>query len=315
MVRIAIAGGTGGLGRTLLDELAQNSDHIVFVLSRKPGLPFDSPANVRCLVTKYENVDDLKELLKNNEIHTVISTMNPPLPEVHAAQDNLIRAAAQSGTVKRFIPSEWAVDYFTDDERLPLSWKVPKRQSIAELKKHPELEYTMVYNGYFLDYYGMPHCESYMLREAPFIDIAARKAGIPGSGNEKVTFTYTKDVAKFVRKLVESESKWPARSVIAGDVFTFNEVLEVAERVRGERFDVAYDSLDDLRKGKITEIPSYLPLYDAFSKEFMLEMMAGFGVAMATGVFAFEGDLLNETYPEIHTTKMRDFIKDHWHGR
>ena len=35
MVRIAVAGGTGGLGRTVVDELAQGNEHVVFVLSRK----------------------------------------------------------------------------------------------------------------------------------------------------------------------------------------------------------------------------------------------------------------------------------------
>lgn len=35
MVRIAVAGGTGGLGRTLVDELCQGDEHSVFVLSRK----------------------------------------------------------------------------------------------------------------------------------------------------------------------------------------------------------------------------------------------------------------------------------------
>lgn len=37
MVRIALAGGTGGIGRTLLDELAKGDEHVVFVLSRKVG--------------------------------------------------------------------------------------------------------------------------------------------------------------------------------------------------------------------------------------------------------------------------------------
>lgn len=38
MVRIAIAGGTGGVGRTLVDELAKGGEHVVFVLSRKVSL-------------------------------------------------------------------------------------------------------------------------------------------------------------------------------------------------------------------------------------------------------------------------------------
>ena len=35
MVNIAIAGGTGGLGRTLVENLMQGDEHEVFVLSRK----------------------------------------------------------------------------------------------------------------------------------------------------------------------------------------------------------------------------------------------------------------------------------------
>ena len=35
MVRIALAGGTGGLGHTILDELCQGSEHTLFVFSRK----------------------------------------------------------------------------------------------------------------------------------------------------------------------------------------------------------------------------------------------------------------------------------------
>lgn len=122
----------------------------------------------------------------------------------------------------------------TGNRHLPLPWKALKHQSIDELTKHPNLEYTLVYNGYFLDYYGMPHCQSYMLPEAPYIDITACKAAIPGSGDDEVTFTYTKDVAKFVRKLIESKDQWPTCSRIAGDVITFNQLVEVAEKVRGE---------------------------------------------------------------------------------
>ena len=79
-------------------------------------LPFQASNNVHCLSTSYDDVDSLANILKSNEIHTVISTVNPPTPEVHDAQENLIRAAAQSESVKRFIPSEWGMDYTADDE-------------------------------------------------------------------------------------------------------------------------------------------------------------------------------------------------------
>ncbi|KAL9003651.1 MAG: hypothetical protein Q9188_003495 [Gyalolechia gomerana] len=307
MVRVAIAGGTGGIGRTLLDELARGDEHTVFVLSRKSTLPFDAPANVHCLSISYDNVDDLISLLRNNEIHTVISTLNPPTTEVQAAQDNLIRAAAQAHTVKRFMPSECAIEELTFSQTTSMLSRCQtfKRQSITVLEQHLNLEYTMVYNGYFLDHYGMPH----------YVDIAACKAAIPGSGNDKVAFTLTRDVAKFVRNMVESDEKWPVRILIAGDTVSLNELLEVAEQARGTKFNIVHNSLEDLRAGRISEMPSYLPLYETYPKEFLLEMMAGIGVAMITGLFDFKGDLLNEKYPDIKTTKMRDFIETHWAGK
>ena len=83
----------------------------------------------------------------------------------------------------------------------------------------------------------------------------------------------------------------------------------------GTKFDVVHDSLEDLRAGKVTEIPAYVPLYKVFPKEMLLEMMAAFGVAMITGVFSFEGELLSRKYSEIQPVKVRDFIKEHWQGK
>ncbi|KAL8715719.1 MAG: hypothetical protein Q9220_000386 [cf. Caloplaca sp. 1 TL-2023] len=154
-----------------------------------------------------------------------------------------------------------------------------------------------------------------MLPEVPHIDVAACKAAIPGSGDEKITLSYTKDVAKFVRRLVEFDDKWPAQSLVVGDVVTLNEVLRIAEEVRGTKFDVVHDSLENLRAGRISEIPAYLSLYKSIPKEFLLDMMAGLGVAMVTGIFHLKGDLLNDKYPDIHSTKTRDFITTHWSGR
>ena len=141
-----------------------------------------------------------------------MSTLNPPTPEVHQVELNLIRAASRSGTVKRFVPSEWAIDFAYDDEHLPLPepWKALKREALAEIKKYSNLEFTSFHNGFFMDYFGIPHAPSHMPPEVPFIDIAAAKAALPGNGDEnKVVFTYTKDVAKFVRKAIESTDPWP----------------------------------------------------------------------------------------------------------
>ncbi|KAL8968395.1 MAG: hypothetical protein Q9183_002477 [Haloplaca sp. 2 TL-2023] len=197
---------------------------------------------------------------------------------------------------------------------LPLSWKVLKQQSLSELEKHPNLECTSFHNGYFMDYFGMPHYQSYMTPETPFIDIDARKAAIPGTGDEPVAWTLTRDVAKFVRKMVESDQPSPKKSIVVGDTVSFDEIVRLAEAARGTKMDVVYDSLQDLRAGKISEVPAYQGLNDMFPKEMPLEMMAGFGVAMITGLFDLN-DELSEKFPEVQPTKMHEFIEKHWRGK
>lgn len=56
-------------------------------------------------------------------------------------------------------------------------------------------------------------------------------------------------------------------------------------------------------------------MYEILPKAFMLEMFAGLGVSMIMGLFQFEGELLNDKYPDIRPAKMHDFIKTHWEGK
>jgi hypothetical protein len=59
----------------------------------------------------YTSVDALSKALKEYDIDTIISTMHIGSDEGSKSQLNLIEAAEKSGTVKRFAPSEFGVDY------------------------------------------------------------------------------------------------------------------------------------------------------------------------------------------------------------
>jgi len=73
---------------------------------------------VTVVVTQYATEEELEEILQQHNIHTVVSTMNPPTREVHDAQLRLIRAAARADVVKRFVPSEYAIDYNMPDRSI-----------------------------------------------------------------------------------------------------------------------------------------------------------------------------------------------------
>ena len=71
---------------------------------------------MKCLLTNYDDEEDLTQLLNDHNVHTVISALNPPMPEVFEAEIRLIRAAVAAENVRRFVPSQFAIDYEKGDE-------------------------------------------------------------------------------------------------------------------------------------------------------------------------------------------------------
>jgi hypothetical protein len=110
----------------------------------------------------------------------------------------------------------------------PIKWKIMAAQRL----KSSGLEYTLISNGLFMDIYGLPKVKSY-LQPFPFgIDMVNNAAAIPGSGNVPVVFTHTTDIAKYVVALVNT-TNWTERSIIIGDKVKWNELLALAESIKG----------------------------------------------------------------------------------
>lgn len=108
-----------------------------------------------------------------------------------------------------------------------------REQSLEALRK-TDLEWTQFQNGLFLDYFGMPHVESYLNPFVVFVDIAHRKAAIPGStGDELINLTYTKDLAKFVVASLSLE-KWDQVMSVYSDQVSIRQIVDLAEEATGK---------------------------------------------------------------------------------
>ncbi|KAM6479574.1 hypothetical protein HDV62DRAFT_399686 [Trichoderma sp. SZMC 28011] len=315
MVKVAVAGGTGGLGRTIVEALA-NSDHETVVLTREHNIHRTTIAGVTLVAVDYTNVEAIVRALNDHQIHTVISSMVIKSLEQSEAQINLIRAAEAAPSVKRFTPSEFGTPRFEASTKTGAAVSISyKDAAIAELEKS-HLEYTLFSHGVFMDYYGMPKCQSYMTPWVFAIDIAHKVAGIPGSGNVPAIYTYSGDVAKFVVAAIGlPEGTWHKHSTMIGDRRTLNEVLGIAESIRGS-FKVQYDTIQKLQRGEITELPSHVPLYSQTAKELHQQRFAGFGIGMEIGAFDFDvpanGILLNDLFPDIRVKSVEDIITEGW---
>lgn len=110
MVNVAIAGGTGAIGRTLIEVLSTQTKHQAFILSRKAPSPEETPL-APTFEVDYSDVDALKTFLEEHDIHTVISAFGITATSLATSQLNLIKAADLSSATKRFIPSSFAMRY------------------------------------------------------------------------------------------------------------------------------------------------------------------------------------------------------------
>ncbi|KPM40528.1 hypothetical protein AK830_g6051 [Neonectria ditissima] len=308
MVKVAIAGGTGVIGKTLVDVFAGQTKHQGLVLTRKE--PATSDLLLPHFVVDYTDVASLTSFLEDHQIHTVISAFGITATSLATSQMSLIQAAEASSVTKRFIPSSFAMAYPEDGPSI-----LPPLQSYFDslrALKNTNLEWAVVNNGTFLDYYAPSTLKTHYKHGTVVVDIPNAAAGIPGTGNELMTFTYTLDIARFTVAALDLPS-WPRTIRIIGETLTYNELVKLAEEARGVKFDVKYDDLEKLKRFEITELPGHLDDYKNFPKHVLLPFLSIFQRCMAEGLGSVpkEGSL-NELFSEIKPLTVRALMNQYW---
>ncbi|KAH6612514.1 hypothetical protein C7974DRAFT_476374 [Boeremia exigua] len=308
---VAVAGGSGKLGRAIVESLVASGKYQVFVFAREASDAKSSELGAKVLAVDYTDAASIVNTLQENNVDTLISTLGS-MNGVEADL-NLIKAAEESTTTKRYIPSTWGIKYTPEVAKI-FAIAQDKITYLDALEK-TSLEYTAVINGFFLDYYVEPYVKSYLSGMTLAIDIANKAAAIPGSGEVPVVFTYSFDIGKFVAALL-SQSSWQKESYIIGDKVTLNEFLAIAEEARGTKFSTTYDSLDTLKSFQVTELPGHPPVYPYFPKQMLQGMCAVFGILFEQGFFDFNpANSLNNQFPDIKPRSVKDLVNEAWKGR
>ncbi|RAL13873.1 uncharacterized protein BO97DRAFT_366268, partial [Aspergillus homomorphus CBS 101889] len=308
MTVIAVAGGTGAVGQTIIETLLQETTHEIIILTRSTSNQTIPTTRTKHLQIDYTDIASLAETLTTHAITTIISAIGITDAATSQAQLNLISAAERSSTVSRFIPSEYS--FIQTEDLLPIDpsiehWLVAARK----LQESQTLKYTRMIPGFFMDYWGMPHVQTHLEPYVFGIDIAHCRAAIPGDGNDKLCMTYTYDMAKYLVKLLEVDGEWPECSVVVGDTVTYNQLLGVAEEVRGREFSVVYDSAEKIKQGQVT-VPAIPP---GSSEAEAREMTALVSRLTIAGVFDLPADnRLNARFPEIVPVKVKDLLVEAW---
>lgn len=242
----------------------------------------------------------------------------------------LIKAADLSKTTTRMISSDWGVPTRPQCVLL-FPWpslsvtnsicrdlgSIPsvahKHAAKAALDQTTSLQHTRFFNGYFMDYWGIPRVPSYLARTPLvfWLDIANNKAAIPGSGNVPVVFTHTRDVAKFVAAALDLP-KWEEETYVKGDKLTWNEFVKLVEEVKGEKIEVVYDGVEMMKKGETTELPAQVPMYQFIPKQFLSGMAAGMGLWFEEGLFDMKPAKWLDEELGIEALKVKEMLVKAW---
>ncbi|KAL4784437.1 pyridoxal phosphate-dependent transferase [Aspergillus varians] len=307
---IAVAGGTGGVGKTIVDVLTQQAKHEVIVLTRKVHENNPILNRAKQIEVDYTNITSLTETLEKHKVHTVISAISLFEDEHSVSQLNLIKAAEDAPSTRRFVPSEYS--FVQTESLLPIDPSITYFLDAVELLKKTTLQFTRVVPGFFMDYWGMPHVRANLSPMTIGVDMVNCEAAIPGDGNDVICMTYTYDMAAFIARLLEVE-EWEEFSVVVGDAVTFNQLVEVGERVRGRKFKVVYDSVDKVREGAVT-VPIQ-PEGVAYGGEELVEVMAFMDSLILEKLFDFpEAIRGNGRFSDLKLVKIEEFVRKAWEG-
>ncbi|KAK1232732.1 hypothetical protein PQX77_004130 [Marasmius sp. AFHP31] len=310
---IAVAGGSGGIGRYVVEGLlalkASRCPHLhIIVLSRTKGddISFHG-SSAQMIQVDYDNKEGLTSLFRLHRIDTIICTLvNHDLTQFSALQEKVLRAALDVSSFRRFAPSEFGVDSEALRTYNYYACKLPILDVLRSVKfTHPDFEWTKFIPGVFTNYLAFGNSKpagekalEHLRKMAIRVDISTRTADIPGDGTEKQFYTVAEDVGTFVAEATQLDI-WPEQLDMAGDEISLNEVISIAEKVTGKRFDVKHNTKED-----ILEVMNQPP------KEWKdYYYLAQLSVILGE---VGQGKTLNGLVPHFKPTTVEEFIRKWW---
>jgi len=195
------------------------------------------------------------EQLSQSKIEVIICTFIMDCDSVSDAQLRLIRAAERCQWTKRYIPSEYNVEYDVGDNILPYPEKRYHLIARCELEKTRSLEYSYIYPGMLMDYFGMPRVESSLRPLCFFIDPVHRLAVLPDNGEAKMSMAHTTDLARMIPLILEL-NQWPRVMKAAVSTISLNQLVKLVEKSLGQGFQVKYQPVEKLLKHEAVDLPS-----------------------------------------------------------
>ncbi|KAJ4479950.1 hypothetical protein J3R30DRAFT_3288467 [Lentinula aciculospora] len=311
---IAVAGGTGRVGRHIVEgllEIKQQYSLEIIVLSRSqsPDISY-AGSNAPVVTVDYQDLSAMQKVLNDYQIDTVISTLSGiTADDFVTPQENLLRAALSVPSFRRFAPSEFAVN----SEQVPsvnlYQMKLPIIRSLRQVKQERpnSFEYSLFSCGVFMNYLGYGNAKpkghkahGHMPHFPYTFDLSKQSADIPGDGERQIVYTRVEDVGKFVAAATQLET-WEEYNEMAGEVLTMNKVLRLCEDVCGTKFKVNYTSRENL-----------VANLDPSPEKIMMNFFVEFLIAIVDGDCDVKRPINLNKLVDVKPVGVRQYLEQWW---
>jgi len=218
-------------------------------------------------------------------VDVVVSAVQGGRDVIVNGQVALAEAAASAG-VRRFIPSDFALDL----------WKAPQGAPMFALRREADaaieatgLEVVHVLNGAFMDMMIDPNT-------AGVVDLVSGTGQFYGDGSDEFDLTLVADVAQFTARIAVDATAAPGVYTLSGQRSSFEDVIATVERVTGRTLTrVARGTADDL----VTTISAAPSPWAVMGEWYNLSMIT-------TPPFA---ETSNDRYPDVHPTDLETYLR------
>jgi len=247
---VLIVGGTGGLGEHIVRGFLQPRYRGVFrthVLVRPDAFAnaakkavIDDFAEAGAIIRVGELKDAAAAKAATAGIDAVVSAVSGA--ELVTSSMTLIQGAKESG-VKRFIPSEFGIDWtaYADAKDYPtavLKWK----SAIKEAAVKAGLEWTLVTTGIF---------HSYATTQMFGYDVKAGTVRFLGGPNVRLQLTSRVDIGNLLPEVLLHPSSRNAVVQLAGDLVTLEQLAQRVEAVTGKKIERSVTSIEQMRAQQV----------------------------------------------------------------
>jgi nucleoside-diphosphate-sugar epimerase len=285
-LNLLIVGANGKLGRWITRFALNENSFNVNVLIRndqkeKKLLSDVEQRGGRVFHGELNQPDTLKDVTKG--IHTIISVVQGDEKTIFDGQMNLLQDAVRNG-VKRFVPSDYGIDYSKIDknENAQLNYRLRFRE---ELKK-TNVRGLFIQVGLYMETLMLVHDKNAL--------------AVYEDSDRRYNLTSLKDTARYVVEAVKDPNR-TGDLRISGDFLSIQEISDKYEKIRGKKMNLKKTSDFKTLDKMIEDARKIDNQFESTMLSFASPVFHG------RGIFS---DFNNSSFPSITPTRFEDWLRD-----